>query len=175
MSENDFIPSSLYLGISHNNILFSSNFRGHDALVILKRNEAIRKRALCGFGALDLGRESYFNSLQKIIGVTTRMMGHQIIRMAYRSTPESVASAKRNLATLKTTQRVAVMVDADNTSPLHATTVLEEVAKLGDANIRRVYGNFSPSNPWIPHLQPLSMIPIQQFNYTSVRIRKSWE
>jgi hypothetical protein len=65
--------------------------------------------------------------------------------------------------------RVAVLIDADNASPRHATSLFEEVAKLGRADVRRIYGNFvAASNPWIPLLSPLSMVPIQQFNYTTV-------
>lgn len=67
-------------------------------------------------------------------------------------------------------QRVAVLIDSDNASPRHAASLFEEVAKLGHANVRRIYGNFASNNPWIPLLPSLSMIPIQQFNYTAVSV-----
>jgi hypothetical protein len=75
--------------------------------------------------------------------------------------------------------RVAVLIDADNASPRHAIALFEEVAKWGGrADVRRIYGNFvnnninlsnSSKNPWIPLLPTLSMVPVQQFNYTAVR------
>jgi hypothetical protein len=76
--------------------------------------------------------------------------------------------------------RVAVLIDADNASPRHAIALFEEVAKWGGrADVRRIYGNFvnnnisssnsSNKNPWIPLLPTLSMVPVQQFNYTAVR------
>jgi hypothetical protein len=82
--------------------------------------------------------------------------------------PPSLAVATAATATYQ--HRVAVLIDADNASPRHATSLFEEVAKLGRADVRRIYGNFvAASNPWIPLLSPLSMVPIQQFNYTTVR------
>lgn len=102
------------------------------------------------------------------------MQGCQIGRMAMHLRTTTTASPRHLLCTkarLQTPRRVAVLVDADNASPAYAKSVFEEVAKLGDANVRRVYGNFSNSNPWIPHLQPLSMVPVQQYNYTTVRIK----
>jgi hypothetical protein len=41
---------------------------------------------------------------------------------------------------------LAVLIDADNISPLIADRLFEEVAKLGDAGIRRLYGDFTGSS-----------------------------
>ena len=38
---------------------------------------------------------------------------------------------------------LAVLIDADNTSPRHASAIFEEIAKLGEASVRRCYGDFS--------------------------------
>ncbi len=38
---------------------------------------------------------------------------------------------------------LAVLIDADNTSPKHAHAMFEEIASLGEASVRRVYGDFS--------------------------------
>ena len=41
--------------------------------------------------------------------------------------------------------RIAVLIDADNTSPKYAEALLEEVAKYGTPTIKRAYGDFSSS------------------------------
>ena len=38
---------------------------------------------------------------------------------------------------------LAVLIDADNTSPRHAGAIFEEIAGLGEASVRRCYGDFS--------------------------------
>lgn len=41
------------------------------------------------------------------------------------------------------TMSLAVLIDADNTSAKHAQAIFEEIVKLGEANVRRIYGDFS--------------------------------
>ncbi len=38
---------------------------------------------------------------------------------------------------------LAVLIDADNTSPRYASAIFEEIAGLGEASVRRCYGDFS--------------------------------
>ncbi|TNC59238.1 NYN domain-containing protein [Rubellimicrobium roseum] len=38
---------------------------------------------------------------------------------------------------------LAVLIDAENTSARYARAVFEEIASLGEANVRRIYGDFS--------------------------------
>ncbi|MCB9947228.1 MAG: NYN domain-containing protein [Rhodospirillaceae bacterium] len=38
---------------------------------------------------------------------------------------------------------LAVLIDADNTSHKYADAIFEEIAKLGEASVRRIYGDFS--------------------------------
>lgn len=38
---------------------------------------------------------------------------------------------------------LAVLIDADNTSPKFATAIFEEVASFGEASVRRIYGDFA--------------------------------
>ncbi|MGR3540037.1 MAG: NYN domain-containing protein [Hasllibacter sp.] len=38
---------------------------------------------------------------------------------------------------------LAVLIDADNTSPKHAGAIFEEIAAIGEASVRRCYGDFS--------------------------------
>lgn len=40
---------------------------------------------------------------------------------------------------------LAVLIDADNTSPRHAGAIFDEIASLGEASVRRCYGDFSSS------------------------------
>ena len=64
--------------------------------------------------------------------------------------------------------RFAVLIDADNTSPLIAGGLFEEVAKFGEASVRRIYGDFSSPNlkSWSEILQKHAIDPYQQFAYT---------
>ena len=39
--------------------------------------------------------------------------------------------------------RLAVLIDAENVSPRHARAVFAAAAKLGEATVRRIYGDFS--------------------------------
>lgn len=40
---------------------------------------------------------------------------------------------------------LAVLIDADNTSPLYTKAIFDEIAGFGEASVRRVYGDFSSS------------------------------
>lgn len=64
--------------------------------------------------------------------------------------------------------RLAVLIDADNTSPQIAGGLFEEVAKFGEASVRRIYGDFSGGQlkSWADILQKHAIDPYQQFAYT---------
>ena len=64
--------------------------------------------------------------------------------------------------------RFAVLIDADNTSPQIAGGLFEEVAKFGEASVRRIYGDFSGQQlrSWSDILQKHAIDPYQQFAYT---------
>ena len=64
--------------------------------------------------------------------------------------------------------RLAVLIDADNTSAKWAEVIFREVARLGEASVRRIYGDFSgPSlRAWEQELEGHAVIPHQQFAYT---------
>lgn len=65
--------------------------------------------------------------------------------------------------------RIAVMIDADNTRAAYANEVLSEVAKYGNPTIRRVYGDWT--NPhlsrWARILNSLGLRAMHQNAYTS--------
>ena len=66
-------------------------------------------------------------------------------------------------------RRFAVLIDADNTSPQIAGGLFEEVAKFGEASVRRIYGDFSNQRlkSWTEILQKYAIDPYQQFAYTT--------
>src|ERR1700731_1338290 len=66
------------------------------------------------------------------------------------------------------TRRLAILIDADNTSPRIAAGLFEEVAKFGEASVRRIYGDFSGQQlkSWAEILQKHAIDPYQQFAYT---------
>ena len=55
---------------------------------------------------------------------------------------------------------LAVLIDAENTSARYAQALLEEIVKLGDANVRRIYGDFSGSRlaGWDAAMQSLAIL-----------------
>jgi uncharacterized LabA/DUF88 family protein len=65
--------------------------------------------------------------------------------------------------------RLAVLIDADNASAKHAHRLFEEIAKLGEASVRRIYGDFSSQRlkPWAEILAQYAIIPQQQYAYAS--------
>src|SRR5499425_3228166 len=67
------------------------------------------------------------------------------------------------------TRRLAILIDADNTSPRIAAGLFEEVAKFGEASVRRIYGDFSGQRlkSWADILQKYAIDPYQQFAYTA--------
>src|SRR5882757_6423840 len=67
------------------------------------------------------------------------------------------------------TRRFAVLIDADNTSPRIVAGLFEEIAKFGEASVRRIYGDFSSPRlkSWADVLQKYAIDPYQQFAYTS--------
>ena len=65
--------------------------------------------------------------------------------------------------------RLAVLIDADNTSPVHASALLEELARYGVPTVKRAYGDWTTQNlvRWKDELHRHAIQPIQQFAYTT--------
>ncbi|WP_434734504.1 NYN domain-containing protein (plasmid) [Rhizobium sp. YTUHZ044] len=65
--------------------------------------------------------------------------------------------------------RLAVLIDADNASAKIVDGLFEEIAKIGEASVRRIYGDFANarSKAWIDVLARHAIIPQQQFAYTT--------
>lgn len=66
-------------------------------------------------------------------------------------------------------KRLAVLIDADNAQAAVIEGLLEEIARFGEATVRRIYGDFtSPtSSSWKKVLNRFSIKPVQQFAYTT--------
>jgi hypothetical protein len=69
----------------------------------------------------------------------------------------------------ETPLKLAVLIDADNTSPKVADALFEEVATIGEASLRRIYGDFSKGQQagWEKVLARHAILPTQQFAYTT--------
>jgi hypothetical protein len=65
--------------------------------------------------------------------------------------------------------RLAVLIDADNTSPRHAGALLEEVARYGVPTVKRAYGDWTTPQlgGWKEELNRNAIVPVQQFAYTT--------
>ncbi|MFV0244070.1 MAG: NYN domain-containing protein [Qingshengfaniella sp.] len=61
------------------------------------------------------------------------------------------------------TKLLAVLIDADNVPASYAEAIFEEIAGLGEASIRRIYGDFARDGlrGWAKKLANLAIVPIQ--------------
>ena len=66
------------------------------------------------------------------------------------------------------TARMAVLIDADNTSATHAAAILEELARYGVPTVKRAYGDWTTQNlvSWKAVLPRHAIQPVQQFANT---------
>ena len=64
--------------------------------------------------------------------------------------------------------RIAVLIDADNAPASKIGAILSQVAKSGNAHVRRAYGDWKNSHlkGWESRLQEFAIAPVQQFAYT---------
>jgi uncharacterized LabA/DUF88 family protein len=65
--------------------------------------------------------------------------------------------------------RLAVLIDAENVPAKIADGLFEEIAKIGEASVRRIYGDFFNGRlkGWADTLSKHAIIPQQQFSYTT--------
>jgi len=65
--------------------------------------------------------------------------------------------------------KLAVLIDADNAQASIARELLAEVSRYGTATVKRAYGDWTTPNlrGWKDFLQSLAIQPIQQFNNTT--------
>ncbi|GAB1409867.1 NYN domain-containing protein [Desulfovibrionales bacterium] len=67
------------------------------------------------------------------------------------------------------TLRLAVLIDADNAQASVIEGLLAEIARFGEATVKRIYGDFTAptSASWKKVLQKYAIKPVQQFAYTT--------
>jgi uncharacterized LabA/DUF88 family protein len=67
------------------------------------------------------------------------------------------------------TQRLAVLIDADNAQAAVIEALLAEIARFGEATVKRIYGDFTAptSAQWKKVLRQFAIKPVQQFAYTT--------
>ena len=84
--------------------------------------------------------------------------------------PSARGSAAASVAAVPADNtRLAVLIDADNTSARHAGALLEEVARYGVPTVKRAYGDWTTPQlgGWKDELNRNAIQPVQQFAYTS--------
>lgn len=64
--------------------------------------------------------------------------------------------------------RLAVLIDADNVPASYADAIFEEIAALGEASVRRIYGDWSATRlaGWARKVAMLGLVADQQFSNT---------
>ncbi|HYQ72472.1 MAG TPA: NYN domain-containing protein [Gammaproteobacteria bacterium] len=69
---------------------------------------------------------------------------------------------------MENTDRLAVLIDADNAQPSIVEELLAEIANYGVASVKRIYGDWTAPNlkGWKEVLLQHSIQPVQQFSYT---------
>ena len=69
----------------------------------------------------------------------------------------------------KDLKNIALLIDADNTTPKGIDPVLTVMAELGQVNIKRAYGNFTKPNlsGWGNLTHKFGILPFQQFDMTA--------
>lgn len=80
-------------------------------------------------------------------------------------TPRLIAKIEAEEPTL----RLAVLIDADNAQAAVIEGLLAEIARYGEATVKRIYGDFTAptSSSWKKVLQRYAIKPVQQFAYTT--------
>lgn len=102
----------------------------------------------------------------KAMGQTRRMIcalfTEQICAMV---SPRLIAKIESEEPTL----RLAVLIDADNAQAAVIEGILAEIARFGEASVKRIYGDFTSPNSssWKKVLQKYAIKPVQQFAYTT--------
>ncbi len=73
------------------------------------------------------------------------------------------------MTTETSSKKLAVLIDADNASAHIADGLFEEIAKIGEASVRRIYGDFTHDRlkAWAAILPTYAITPQQQFSYTT--------
>jgi uncharacterized LabA/DUF88 family protein len=78
------------------------------------------------------------------------------------------SSGKDIMAIPDRAPRLCVLIDADNVPAHYADAIFDEIASLGEASVRRIYGDWSAQrlNKWAEKVAALGLVADQQFSNT---------
>jgi hypothetical protein len=101
------------------------------------------------------------NTFKRDAGFKVKRLKNGVIMVS----PRLVAKIESEEPTL----RLAVLIDADNSQAAVIEGLLAEIARFGEATVKRIYGDFTAptSASWKKVLQRYAIKPIQQFAYTT--------
>jgi uncharacterized LabA/DUF88 family protein len=90
--------------------------------------------------------------------------GHPLLKKAMATQPHPILSE-----TGESVLKLAVLIDADNARASVIEALLAELARFGEATVKRIYGDFtSPTSAqWKKVLNRYAIKPVQQFAYTT--------
>jgi uncharacterized protein (TIGR00288 family) len=74
----------------------------------------------------------------------------------------------RSVTRMDPRARIALLIDADNSSATKIDLILNELSAYGETSIRRAYGNWTKAGlrPWAEVLHPRAIRPVQQYDYS---------
>lgn len=74
----------------------------------------------------------------------------------------------RSVVAMDPRARIALLIDADNSSATKIDLILNELSAYGETSIRRAYGNWTKAGlrPWADVLHPRAIRPVQQYDYS---------
>lgn len=74
----------------------------------------------------------------------------------------------RSVGPMDPRARIALLIDADNSSATKIDLILNELSAYGETSIRRAYGNWTKAGlrPWADVLHPRAIRPVQQYDYS---------
>lgn len=68
---------------------------------------------------------------------------------------------------IRSAPRLALLIDAENTYPAHATQIVSRVFAMGRPTVLRAYGDWMTTQllPWKKLMQQFAIRPVQQFHH----------
>ena len=92
------------------------------------------------------------------------LLNYEVILVSARQVTKSEKSESE-----ESSLRLAVLIDADNAQAAVIEGLLAEIARFGEATVKRIYGDFTATSSasWKKVLQKYAIKPVQQFAYTT--------
>lgn len=102
-------------------------------------------------------------------GEIRRKPEHMLLWQRRKPSPMVARKMAARIESGDPTLRLAVLIDADNAQAAVIEGLFAEIARFGEASVKRIYGDFTSarSASWKKVLQRFAIKPVQQFAYTS--------